>query len=84
MFTDPTAYPATEKDITDFDSWTTVKRPALPGRIDRSMVDVIAVTDEGPSGDQTPLGKLLDEDGGEDTDESDEERDGGRAFDSLL
>lgn len=48
------------------------------------MVDVIAVTDEGPSGDQTPLGKLLDEDGGEDTDESDEERDGGRAFDSLL
>ena len=55
-FADPTAYPATEKDISDFSEWTTIKRPALPSRIERSLVDVIAVTDDElevlePSGD---------------------------------
>ena len=47
IFDDPTAYPTTEKDITDFDEWTTIKRHALPSRIDRDMVDVLTVTDDG-------------------------------------
>lgn len=72
VFADPTAYPATEGDISDFSEWTTIKRPALPSRIERSMVDVIAVTDDGlevlePSGNRTPITELLtesDESGG--------------------
>ncbi|WP_336364686.1 hypothetical protein [Halalkalicoccus salilacus] len=66
VFADPPAYPATEKDVSDFSEWTTIKRPALPSRIERSMVDVIAVTDDGlavlePSGDRTPITELLTE-----------------------
>ena len=68
------AYPATEKDITDFSEWTTIKRPALPSRIDRDMVDVLAVTDDGlavlePSGDRTPIAELLEESDDEKTSE---------------
>ena len=76
VFADSTAYPATEKDISDFSGWTAIKRPALPGRIDRSMADVIAVTDDGlellePSGERTPIAELCDEDeNGEESDES--------------
>ncbi|KYH24039.1 hypothetical protein HAPAU_41180 [Halalkalicoccus paucihalophilus] len=66
VFTDPTVYPATETDITDFSEWTPIKRPALPGRIDRDMVDVLAVTDDDlevlePSGDRTPITELPEE-----------------------
>lgn len=66
VFADSTAYPATEEDISNFSEWTTIKRPALPSRIERSMVDVIAVTDKGlevlePSGDRTPIAELLTE-----------------------
>lgn len=75
VFADATAYPATEKDINDFSEWTAIKRPALPGRIDRGMVDVIAITDDGlnleSSDDRTPIGQLLDkdeDDGGESND----------------
>lgn len=64
VFADPTAYPATEEDSSDFSEWTTIKRPALPSRIERNMVDVIAVTDDGlevlePSGSRTPITELL-------------------------
>lgn len=80
VFADATAYPATEGDITDFLEWTTIKRPSLPGRIDRSMVDMLAVTDDGlevlePSGDRTPIPELLDE---EDESDKDESESGGR------
>ena len=56
VFVDPTAYPAMEKDISEFLKWTTIKRPALPSQIERSMVNVLAVIDDGleilePSGD---------------------------------
>lgn len=73
VFADPTEYPATEADITDFSEWSTVKRPALPSRIDRDMVDVIAVTDDGlevlePSGDRTPIDELLEDEDGDPTD----------------
>ena len=73
VFDDPTAYPAIEKDISDFSEWMIINRPALPSRIERSMVDVIAITDAGlevlePSGDRTPIAKLLD---GEDESKSD-------------
>lgn len=79
VFADPSAYPATEGDISDFSGWTAIKRPALPDRIERSMVDVIAVTDDGlkvlePTGDQTPIAELLD-------DESTDDQDGGEAAD---
>lgn len=47
VFADPTAYPATEADMSDIDNWMAIKRPALPSHIDREMVVVIAVTDNG-------------------------------------
>ena len=77
VFADPTAYPATEKDLKDFLRWTAIKCPALPGRINRDTVDMIAVTADGfevlePSGDRTPIAELLD-----DADEADETKDDG-------
>ena len=79
VFADPAAYPATEGDISDFSGWTTIKRPELPSRLDRSIVDVIAVTDDGlkllePSGNRTPIGELRD-------DGSTDDQDGGEAAD---
>ena len=66
VFVDPSAYPATEKDISDFSEWTAIKRPVLPGRIERSMVDVIAVTNDGlcvlEDGKETPIDELVGED----------------------
>ena len=67
-------------DIIDFEEWTAIKCPALPLRIDRDMVDVIAVTDDGlevlePSGDRTPITELLKK--------SDDEKTGGISVDDL-
>ena len=67
-------------DITDFLEWTGIKRPALPGRIDRSMVDVLAVTSDGlavlePSGDRTLIAELLTE--------SNDEKPGGISVNDL-
>lgn len=78
VFTDPRAYPATEADSTDFDEWSIVKRPLIPsvafgeGGLDREMVDVIEVADDGTlhvltdGGDtQVPINDLVDEKGSE-------------------
>lgn len=50
-------------EISTFDKWTAIKRPALPRRIDREMVDVIAVVEDGlrvlNDSDEISLGKLL-------------------------
>lgn len=65
VFADPTAYPATEAEISTFDKWTAIKRPALLGRIDWEMVDVIAVVEDGlrvlNDSDEISLGELLEE-----------------------
>ena len=47
VFADPTAYPRTDDEIKSADGWSKIYRPVIPGRIDRDMVDVIAVTDDG-------------------------------------
>ena len=61
VFEDADAYPATEKDISDFSKWSSIKRPAFPP--ERDMVDVIAVTDDVlcvlEDGEEKPLDELV-------------------------
>ena len=61
VFEDADAYPATEKDISDFSEYSKIKRPAFPP--ERGMVDVIAVTDDGlrvlEDGEETPIDELV-------------------------
>lgn len=60
VFEDASAYPATEKEISDFSEWSEIKRPAFPP--ERDLVDVIAVTDDGllvlEDGEEIPLDEL--------------------------
>lgn len=71
VMTDPTAYPAAEADIENFDEWSVVKQPVIPtvmfgeGGLDREMVDMIAIGDESlvvleDGGEtRTPIGELV-------------------------
>lgn len=36
-----------KSELSNFDDWTEIKRPALPTRIDRDRVDVIEVLGDG-------------------------------------
>ena len=54
IFEDADAYPRTEDEIEDFETWTEIKRPVIPtvafgeSGLDRDMVDMIEVPGEGP------------------------------------
>lgn len=73
VFEDADAYPATEKDISDFSEWSEIERPAFPP--DRDMVDVITVTDAGllvlEDNEEIPIDEL-----GEDTEDTPERSSG--------
>ena len=69
VFSDADAYPRMEDEIGDFSKWSEIKRPVVPpvafgeGGLDRDMVDVIAVDDDGlvvlEDGEEIPLSELV-------------------------